>query len=342
MAMTLDAGEVASPSALRAFSRGSFGAASPAAQYERLESNIGEGTYGKVSRAKDVRTGKVVAIKKAKVSAVDQQVGGIGFTALREIKLMQAIKHPHVMGCLDVYAENGVLHLVMDFMNTDMRRVIDDRSLACSEADAKCMARQLMCGLAALHRRWFVHRDVTPGNVFMNSVTGVAMLGDFGFARTIGHRDRPLTPLCTTLWYRAPELLYGAKFYGQAVDIWSAGCIVAELFLRKPLFQGHGEIGMMTKIFEKRGTPTEDVWTDVSALPSYLEFSKNEKVPMSNVLGNASSFAQSLIDGLLSLDPKQRPTADGALQHEFFTHAQPAETPFLQLPFVQQDDVANS
>merc|ERR1719361_2853672 len=101
---------------------------SPASQYERLESNIGEGTYGKVHKARDLKTGRIVAIKKAKASVADRDVGGIGFTALREIKLMQAVRHPNVMDCLDVFADGGVLHLVMEFMDGDLKKVIDDRS----------------------------------------------------------------------------------------------------------------------------------------------------------------------------------------------------------------------
>lgn len=200
--------KAASPARLAAFSPG-LNPVSPASQYERVESNIGEGTYGKVHKARDLKTGRLVAIKKAKVSGVDREVGGIGFTALREIKLMQAVHHLNVMGLLDVFAEGGVLHLVMEFMETDLKKVIDDRSIALTEAHSKCLAGQLLSGLGALHSRWFVHRDVTPSNVLVNTASGVAQLTDFGFARTLGHKDRPLTPMCTTLWYRAPELLYG-------------------------------------------------------------------------------------------------------------------------------------
>merc|ERR1719440_896430 len=143
-----------------------------------------------------------------------------------------------------------------------------------TEAHVKCLSSQLLEGLAALHGAYFLHRDVTPTNVLLNFSSGIAKLTDFGMARAISHRERPLTPMCTTLWYRAPELLYGAKFYGPSVDIWSAGCIVAELFLRKALFQGRGE-------FEKRGTPTEDSWQDASALPNFFEFSHHPQVPLS-------------------------------------------------------------
>jgi len=322
---------------LKSLSPAAAKAASPASQYERLESNIGEGTYGKVHKARDLKTGRIVAIKKAKASPADRDVGGIGFTALREIKLMQAVRHPNVMGCLAVFAEGGVIHLVMEFMDGDLKKVIEDKLLVLSEAHVKCLAGQVLQGVGALHARWFVHRDLTPTNILLNFETGAAKLGDFGFTRTIGHGDRPLTPLCTTLWYRAPELLYGAKFYGPGVDIWSMGCIVAELFLRRPIFQGSGEWDMLTKVFEKRGTPTEDVWRDVSALPNFVEFSHHPKVPLATLVPNASASGHGLMDSLLSLDPKQRPTADEALQLDFFASAWPPACRPEELPFVRRE-----
>eukprot|EP00440_Ansanella_granifera_P065140 gb/GFBE01070633.1/.p1 GENE.gb/GFBE01070633.1/~~gb/GFBE01070633.1/.p1 ORF type:complete len:345 (+),score=83.00 gb/GFBE01070633.1/:1-1035(+) len=326
----------ASPASLKSASPANSLKASPAAQYERLEaSNIGEGTYGKVHKAQHVKTGQIVAIKKAKVSAADRDVGGIGFTALREIKVMQAVRHPNVMGCLDVFADGGVVHLVMDFMDGDLKKVIEDRSIVLSEAHCKCLARQLLEGLGALHERWFVHRDVTPTNVLLSFRTGVAKLADFGFARTIGHSgDRPMTGMCTTLWYRAPELLFGAKLYGQAVDVWSAGCVVAETFMREAMFPGRGEFDMLQKVIERRGTPSEEVWKDVSALPTFMEFTPHPKAPMERLMPKATSTACALVDALLALDPKQRPTAAGALQHEFFTSAWPTPCQPSELPYV--------
>ncbi|CAK9115398.1 Cyclin-dependent kinase 7 (CDK-activating kinase) (CAK) (Cell division protein kinase 7) (MO15 homolog) [Durusdinium trenchii] len=286
---------------------------SPAAKYERLESNIGEGTYGKattklmVHKAFHIKTGQIVAIKKAKESAADRDVGGIGFTALREVKVMNAIRHPNVMTCLDVFVEGGALHLVMEFMDGDLKKVIEDKSVFLTESHCKCLAHQVLQGLQALHERFFVHRDVTPNNVLLSYHDGTAKLSDFGFARSIG--ERPMTGMCTTLWYRAPELLFGAKFYGQSVDLWSLGCVVAETMLRKPLFPGRGEFDMLQKVIERRGTPSEEVWKDVSALPNFLEFTPHPKETWLPELRAFSEASQRFLDALLTLDPKQRPKA---------------------------------
>merc|ERR1719265_2203786 len=196
----------------------------------------------------------------------------------------------------------------MEFMDGDLNKLVDENSATLGCWNVKCLSSQLLEGLAALHRLYFLHRDITPTNILLNFRSGIAKLTDFGMARTLGHRERPLTPMCTTLWYRAPELLYGAKFYGQGVDLWSAGCIMGELFLRKALFQGRGEFDMLGKIFEKRGTPTEDSWRDASALPNFVEFTPLAQVPMSTVIPHASGHAHALLDKFLSLDPKQRPS----------------------------------
>merc|ERR1719375_3078944 len=136
-----------SPAApLKASSPTSIKAASPASQYERLESKIGEGAYGKVHKARDLKTGQIVAIKKSKSKDSETQVGGISFTVLREIKLMQAVRHPNVMGCLDVFPDGGVLHLVMEFMDGDLNKIIEDRRMTLTEAHVKCLGSQLLEG----------------------------------------------------------------------------------------------------------------------------------------------------------------------------------------------------
>lgn len=311
--------------------------ASPASQYERIEANIGEGTYGKVHKARDVRTGQIVAIKKSKVSAENLvEVGGISFMVLREIKLMQAVRHQNVMACLDVFADGGVLHLVMEFMDGDLKKVIENKEITLAEAHVKCLSSQLLRGLAALHSQCFLHRDVTPANVLLNYGSGIAKLTDFGTARIVSHKHRRLTPRCTTECYRAPELFYGAKFYGTGVDVWSAGCVIAELFLRCPLFQGHGEFGMLAKIFERRGTPTVESWPEVSELPNYVEFTFHPEAPFSSLIPFASASSQCLLQKLLSLNPRHRPECEEALRHEVFEEASPAPCEPHELPFVRR------
>ncbi|CAL1140185.1 unnamed protein product [Cladocopium goreaui] len=341
---------------------------------ERLESNIGEGTYGKVHKAFHVRSGEIVAIKKAKETVADRDVGGIGFTALREVKVMQAIQHPNVMTCLDVFVEGQAVHLVMPYMDTDLKKIIEDTSIDLTEVHCKCLAQQVLQGLGASLGVDGV--DVTPNNVLLSFRTGLAKLSDFGFTRSLSSK-RPMTTMCTTLWYRAPELLFGAKFYGTAVDLWSdgpawsCGCVISELVLRHPLFPGRREFDMLQKapepgepggargVIECRGTPTEEVWKDVSSLPNFLDpgffthpFPHPAIPPLpatqtpwsdvSSAFRRVSDTYRQLLDALLALDPKQRPKAQealrleplGALKHNFFT-SKSDSCEAHQLPFVQ-------
>lgn len=175
---------------------------------------------------------------------------------------------------------------------------------------------------------------MTPTNVLLSYKTGIAKLGDFGFTRAV-HDSKPMTGMpcgrqnprpfralrCTTLWYRAPELLFGAKHYGRSVDVWSYGCVLAELLGRQPLFPGRGEFDMLQKIIERRGTACEEVWKDCTALPNFLEFTFHPKagryykvvrpceaslaeLPM---LAKCGASSVSFLEELLTLDPKQRP-----------------------------------
>eukprot|EP00929_Paragymnodinium_shiwhaense_P001034 TRINITY_DN101258_c0_g1_i1.p1 TRINITY_DN101258_c0_g1~~TRINITY_DN101258_c0_g1_i1.p1 ORF type:complete len:366 (+),score=38.34 TRINITY_DN101258_c0_g1_i1:186-1283(+) len=303
-------------------------------RYERIEANIGEGTYGKVHKALDRRTNQIVAIKTAKEKG-DRDAAGVGLSTLREIKLLQAIKHQNVIASTDIFTDCGAVHLVMEFMDGDLRKLIHDKSTLLKEKHVLCLASQLMSAVNVLHRQWFVHRDVTPGNVLLDYRTGIAKLCDFGTARTIGQTGRPMTPLCTTLWYRAPELLFGARFYGCAVDLWSCGCVIGELFTREALFRGQGDFDMLGVIFDKRGGPTDETWQDVSALPCHMDFSHLTETPMSEIVPSASDIAADFLDALLQLDPKRRPTAEVALGHAALGPTNRG-TP-LDLPFVVQD-----
>merc|ERR1712137_951807 len=135
-------------------------------------------------------------------------------------------------------------------------------------------------------------------------------------------------------WYRAPELFYGAKYYGVSVDIWSLGCVCAELLCRKPFFQGRTDMDMLVKIFEKRGTPSEELWPGVSSLPQFLGFSHSSATAFSTLLPNASVSAHGFLDKVLWLDPKGRPKAAEALLHEFFASPLLAPCAPQELPFV--------
>lgn len=192
-------------------------------------------------------------------------------------------------------------------------------------SEVKRLLLQLTSGIAYLHENWILHRDLKTSNLLLNN-RGQLKIADFGMARYVGDPPPKLTQLVVTLWYRAPELLLGARTYDAAVDMWSVGCIFGELITREPLLQGNNEASQMSKIFELCGVPTEKSWPGYRKLPNArsLKLPKNTHNPSSSAsiirtkFPNLTAAGVSLLNSLLSLDPDRRPTARDMLQHEYF------------------------
>lgn len=190
-------------------------------------------------------------------------------------------------------------------------------------SEVKTLLLQLTSGVAYLHDHWILHRDLKTSNLLLNN-RGQLKIADFGMARYVGDPAPPkLTQLVVTLWYRAPELLLGATTYGEAVDMWSVGCIFGELLTQEPLLQGRNEVDELTKIFELCGIPTEDTWPGFRRLPN----ARSLRLPASK--SNAGSIIRakfpllttagvSLLNDLLRLDPAKRLSAKEMFSHEYF------------------------
>ncbi len=200
--------------------------------------------------------------------------------------------------------------------------------------------RQLLQALAACHSAGFAHRDVSPGNILINP-TGSIKLADFGQARLIESNSATgkveeekemtaaaaensallLSPIVGTRWYRCPELLFGAKHYTSSVDMWSVGCIFAELLTGQPFFPGNSDIDQICKIRDCLGSLSEDIWPGVKSLPDWgkLIFPPLEAKKWEEILPDGThSDAIELLDGLLRYDPTRRPTPSQALELPFF------------------------
>lgn len=282
---------------------------------------LGEGTYGVVYKAIDTKTGQVVAIKKIRLG---KQKEGINFTALREIKLLKELKSPNIIELIDAFPHKGNLHLVFEFMETDLEAVIRDRNIVLSPADIKSYIQMTLKGLVFCHKKWVLHRDMKPNNLLIGP-NGQLKLADFGLARIFGSPDRKFTHQVFARWYRAPELLFGAKQYGAGVDVWAAACIFAELLLRSPFLQGSSDIDQLGKIFTVFGTPTADQWPDLQYLPDYVEYQYAAPQPLRKVFPGVSDDAIDLLSKMFAYDPKVRITAQQALEHRYFSSA-PAPT----------------
>jgi len=180
--------------------------------------------------------------------------------------------------------------------------------------------KQLLQGLTYCHQRRIVHRDLKPQNLLIDK-KGSLKIADFGLARAFCVPVRQYTHEVVTLWYRAPEILLGSPTYSIPVDIWSAGCIFAELLSKKPIFPGDSEIDQLFKIFRQMGTPTDEMWHGCTSLPDYKpSFPKWKKQEFSKAFENTQSLAAiDLLEKMLTYEPAQRITAREALNHPYFS-----------------------
>lgn len=176
---------------------------------------------------------------------------------------------------------------------------------------------QLLNGTAKCHKLKVLHRDLKPQNLLINR-EGVLKLADFGLARAFGIPVKNLTHEVVTLWYRAPDILMGSKDYNTSVDIWSVGCIFAEIVTKKPLFRGKDETDQLNKIFKIRGTPTPDEWPGIQELPGYkADFPMYEKDNIAYHLPGLDADGIDLLEKMLVHDPSKRISAKDALKHPY-------------------------
>ncbi|KAG8383277.1 hypothetical protein BUALT_Bualt05G0167800 [Buddleja alternifolia] len=293
-------------------------------EFERLN-KIDEGTYGVVYRAKDKKTGEIVALKKVKM---EKEREGFPLTSLREINILLSFHHPSIVDVKEVVVGSSLdsIFMVMEYMEHDLKALMETMKQPFSQSEVKCLMIQLLGGVKYLHDNWVLHRDLKTSNLLLNN-RGELKICDFGLARQYGSPLKPYTHLVVTLWYRAPELLLGAKQYSTAIDMWSLGCIMAELLSKEPLFNGKTEFDQLDKIFKILGTPNETIWPGFSKLPGVkVNFVKHQynllrrKFPATAFTGSPvlSDAGFDLLNKLLTYDPEKRISAEAALNHEWF------------------------
>ena len=246
---------------------------------------------------------------------------GIPSTAMREISLLKELQHPNIVGLLDVIMQESKIYLIFEFLTMDLKKYIDTAVPPHEFMDphlVKSYCYQILQGMLFCHQRRTLHRDLKPQNLLIDK-NGAIKLADFGLARAFGIPVRVYTHEVVTLWYRAPEILLGANKYSCPVDVWSIGCIFAEMANKRPIFQGDSEIDQLFRIFRILRTPTEEIWPGVTALQDFkATFPVWSNYSLKTPDRKLDDHGLDLLEKMLLYDPSKRISSKQALLHPYF------------------------
>lgn len=302
----------------------------------QLKALLGEGAYGVVCSAIHKPTGEIVAIKK--IEPFDKTL--FSLRTLREIKLLKHFNHENIISIFDIqkpasFESFNEVYIIQELMQTDLHRVIVTQDL--TDDHIQYFIYQTLRAVKILHGSNVIHRDLKPSNLLLNSNCDLKVC-DFGLARidngtnTNGMEyNSGMTEYVATRWYRAPEVMLTAAKYTRAIDIWSCGCILAELFLKRPLFPGKDYRHQLVLIFEVLGTPSGEDFFNIKSkrareyirtLPVYA------LTPLSKILPHVNPLGVDLLSKMLVFDPNKRITAAEALKHPYLaTYHDPEDEP---------------
>lgn len=284
---------------------------------------LGDGSFGVVSKASHSTTGEIVAVKKMK-----QRFGSWEeCLQLREIQSLRRLQHPNIIKLKEVVRENTELFMIFEFMELNVYQITRLRSEQVgsvqnifNDKEVRSIMCQTLLGLSAIHKGGFMHRDLKPENLLTKG--DIVKIADFGLAKEIRSRP-PFTEYVSTRWYRAPEIILRSTHYNSPIDIWACGVIFAELYLNRPLFPGASDTDQLFKICSILGPPNPNEWDEGYQLARRLNirFPPMAPTPLRQIIPNAPPAAIDLIEQMLRFNPSDRPTATMCLQHPFFTGA---------------------
>ncbi|KDQ60137.1 hypothetical protein JAAARDRAFT_152682 [Jaapia argillacea MUCL 33604] len=299
---------------------------------------LGEGTFGEVHKAIHTPTGASVALKRI---LMHNEKEGMPVTALREIKILKALNHPCVVEIMDMFLVRSKgkdcplsVYMVFPYMDHDLAGLLENERVKLSPSQIKLYMKQLLEGTEYMHRNHILHRDMKAANLLISN-TGSLRIADFGLARTYdpnivrggdfrldkNGRERKYTNCVVTRWYRPPELLLGARQYGGEVDIWGIGCVLGEMFSRKPILPGNSDLDQLEKIWLLCGTPNQQSWPNYDQLPGCEGVRRFPNVFTRKIKTSYEAIGAEtvdLLDKLLTCNPKERISASEALDHDYF------------------------
>ncbi|KAI3726132.1 hypothetical protein L1987_65929 [Smallanthus sonchifolius] len=298
--------------------------------FERLE-KIGQGSYSSVYKARHTKSGRFFALKKVRFHSLKPD--SVKFMA-REITILRTLNHPNIMKLEGLITSklSCNIYFVFEYMEHDLSGLLSCPDIKFNDSQIKCYMRQLLNGIEHCHSLGVLHRDIKTANILVNN-EGVLKIGDFGLAKFHSPECREsLTSHVVTLWYRPPELLLGCTNYGTYVDLWSVGCVFAELCFGRPILKGQTEVEQLHKILKLCGTPPDGYWNK-SQLPLATMFKPHHAYQSSlrETCKQLPETAVDLIQTLLSVEPCKRGTATSALKSEYF-HTKPYACDPASLP----------
>ncbi|KAL9013010.1 MAG: hypothetical protein Q9173_002267 [Seirophora scorigena] len=278
---------------------------------------VGNGSFGVVFQTKLSPSGEDAAIKRV---LQDKRFKN------RELQIMRIVRHPNIVELKAFYYSNGdrkeevYLNLVLEYVPETVYRAsrfFNKLKTTMPILEIKIYIYQLFRSLAYIHSQGICHRDIKPQNLLLDPSTGVLKLCDFGSAKILVENEPNVSYICSR-YYRAPELIFGATNYTTKIDVWSTGCVMAELMLGQPLFPGESGIDQLVEIIKVLGTPTREQIRTMN--PNYMEhkFPQIKPHPFQKVFRKASNEAIELIAALLEYTPTQRLSAIDAMCHPFF------------------------
>ncbi|XP_063096177.1 cyclin-dependent kinase 18 isoform X2 [Cavia porcellus] len=282
--------------------------------YVKLD-KLGEGTYATVFKGRSKLTENLVALKEIRLEHEE----GAPCTAIREVSLLKNLKHANIVTLHDLIHTDRSLTLVFEYLDSDLKQYLDHCGNLMSMHNVKIFMFQLLRGLAYCHRRKILHRDLKPQNLLINE-RGELKLADFGLARAKSVPTKTYSNEVVTLWYRPPDVLLGSTEYSTPIDMWGVGCIHYEMATGRPLFPGSTVKEELHLIFRLLGTPTEETWPGVTALPEFRAYNFPAYLPQP-LLSHAPRLDTdgiNLLTGLLLYESKSRMSAEAALAHPYF------------------------